>query len=238
MTDSTALVLSVENVTSGYGKKIIIKDISLWVESGEVVAIIGHNGSGKSTLLRTVFGFLPVLRGEIKIQGIPRGLAPWEMVAHGVAYVPQGNRVFRDLTVMENLEVGRSLESPGKHRDGGLDRVFNLFPILKTQLTRRARTLSGGEQQILALAKVFLLSPRLLLIDEPSLGLAQPLVKDTLARIRDAALTIGTSVLIVEQRVREVMRIADRVYVFRNGQVSFCGARGTLDEATLKEAYL
>jgi branched-chain amino acid transport system ATP-binding protein len=231
-------VLSVEGLTSGYGKKIIVKDVSLKVGGGEIVAIIGHNGSGKSTLLRAVFGFLPILHGAVSIQGIPRRLPPWEMLEHGVAYVPQGNRVFGDLTVKENLEVGRTTARLRGHRDEGLDRIFNSFPILESRQSQRARTLSGGEQQILALANVLLLSPRLLLIDEPSLGLAQSLVKDTLARIRDAAFTLGTSVLIVEQRVREVMQIADHVYVFRNGRVTFSGAVGTLDEVTLKEVYL
>jgi branched-chain amino acid transport system ATP-binding protein len=157
----------------------------------------------------------------------------------GIAYVPQGNRVFTDLTVYENLEMGGVTLPTKQALKAGIERAFTLFPHLKDHLQQRAGTLSGGEKQMLALANALVLFPRMLLLDEPSLGLAPPLVTDALHRIRQISRDDGVTVLIVEQKVREVLKIAARVYVLRNGRVSFTGPAAELqDDAKLREVYL
>jgi len=232
--------LRVENLVTGYGKKQILNGVSIVVTRGRIVALIGHNGAGKSTLLKAVFGMIPIWQGEVHLNGqVLAKPNPREMLHAGVAYVPQGNRVFTDLTVHENLEMGGiTLSSKQQLRDG-MERVFTLFPALKPRLKQRAGTLSGGEKQMLALGNALILSPKLLLLDEPSLGLAPPLVSEALARVQQISRDSRVTVLIVEQKVREVLKIAQRVYVLRTGRVSFTGAADALqDAAKLKEVYL
>ena len=161
------------------------------------------------------------------------------MLGLGVCYVPQGNRVFTDLNVRENLELGGITLPSNARLNDGIERVLTLFPGLKPRLRQRAGSLSGGEKQMLALANALILSPRLLLLDEPSLGLAPPLVADALGHIQKINRGSGVTVLIVEQKVREVLKIAQRVYVLRNGQVSFSGSTDELlDDVRLREVYL
>ena len=166
-------------------------------------------------------------------------MVPRELLQAGVEYVPQRNRVFMYWKIYENLEMG-GITLPSKERlREGMERVFGLFPALKDRLKQRAGTLSGGEKQMVALANALILSPRVLLLDEPSLGLAPPLVSEALGRIQQITRESGMAVLIVEQKVREVLKIAQRVYVLRNGRVSFSGAAEALkDEAKLREVYL
>jgi branched-chain amino acid transport system ATP-binding protein len=233
-------MLRVESLVTGYGNKRVVNGVSLDVKRGEIVALIGHNGAGKSTLLKSMFGLLPVWEGKIAFDG--NGLnspKPRELLRAGIAYVPQGNRVFTDLTVRENLEMG-GVTLPNKNQlKEGMERVFTLFPALIYRLRQRAGTLSGGEKQMLALANALILSPRLLLLDEPSLGLAPPLVTDALARLQQINRDSGVTLLIVEQKVLEVLKIAHRVYVLRNGLVSFSGAADALrDEKKLRSVYL
>lgn len=240
MPDETPGLLNVDAVVSGYGKKQVLNGVTLDVASGEIVALIGHNGAGKSTLLKAVFGLLPIWKGQVVLEGVvllsPK---PRELLRAGVAYVPQGNRVFTDLTVRENLEMGGITLSNGARLNEGIERVFTLFPSLKSRLRQYAGTLSGGEKQMLALANALVLSPRLLLLDEPSLGLAPPLVTEALGRIQQISTASGVAALIVEQKVREVLRIAQRVYVLRNGVVSFSGPAASLnDDTKLREVYL
>jgi branched-chain amino acid transport system ATP-binding protein len=237
-TDSS--LLNVIGLVTGYGKKQVVKGASLEVTRSEVVALIGHNGAGKSTLLKAIFGLLPTWSGEIFLDGDSiQSPNPQKLLRSGVAYVPQGNRVFTDLTVRENLEMG-GVTLPSKALiNEGIDRALSLFPPLKPRLRRRAGTLSGGEKQMLALSNALVLSPRVLLLDEPSLGLAPQLVSLALKRIHDISVGSGTAVLIVEQKVREVLKIANRVYVLRNGRVSFSGpAESLFDDAKLREVYL
>ena len=233
-------LLNVDNVVTGYGKKQVVNGVSLHVSPGEIVAIIGHNGAGKSTLLKAVFGLIPIYGGHVALDGLLlRSQTPRNLLRAGVSYVPQGNRVFTDLTVRENLEIGGVTLANKKLLSEGIDRVFTLFPALKPRLRQRAGTMSGGEKQMLALANALVLSPRLLLLDEPSLGLAPPLVTDSLARIQRISNDSGTACLIVEQKVREVLKIARRVYVMRTGLVSFSGFVEDLkDDARLRQVYL
>lgn len=232
--------LDVANLVTGYGKKQVIDGVSLSVGTGEIVALIGHNGAGKSTLLKAVFGLIPIWSGEVHFNGThwPRP-APRPLLRSGVAYVPQGNRVFTDLTVHENLEIGGVTLPNNQAVKDGIERVFTLFPMLKDKLKRRAGTLSGGEKQMLSLANALVLSPKMLLLDEPSLGLASPLVSAALKRIKEINQDFGVTVLIVEQKVREVLKIADRVVVLRTGRVSFDGPATELaDDRKLKDVFL
>lgn len=232
--------LAVANLVTGYGKKQVVNAVSLSVGAGEIVALIGHNGAGKSTLLKAVFGLIPIWSGEVHFNGtlwpIP---APRALLRAGVAYVPQGNRVFTDLTVRENLEVG-GVTLPNKQSvNDGIERVYTLFPTLRDRLKQRAGMLSGGEKQMLSLANALVLSPKMLLLDEPSLGLASPLVSQALKRIKEISRDSGVTVLIVEQKVREVLKIADRVVVLRTGRVSFDGPATELsDDRKLKDVFL
>jgi branched-chain amino acid transport system ATP-binding protein len=232
--------LRVERLVTGYGKKQIVNGVSFEVSAGEILALIGHNGAGKSTLLKAVFGMIPIWEGAVLLDGNTISKPqPREMLRCGVSYVPQGNRVFTDLTVRENLEMG-GITLPNRARlNEGIERALAQFPPLKPRLKQRAGSLSGGEKQMLALANSLILSPRMLLLDEPSLGLAPPLASAALARIHEISREAGTTVLIVEQKVREVLKIADRVCVLRTGRISFLGpAEDLKDDAKLREVYL
>jgi branched-chain amino acid transport system ATP-binding protein len=232
--------LRVSKLVAGYGKKQVVNGVTFGLQAGEIVALIGHNGAGKSTLLKAIFGLVPIWSGEVHFNGDhcykpnPRAL-----LKLGVAYVPQGNLVFTDLTVYENLEMG-GVTLPNKQAlRNGIDRVFTLFPILRDKLKQRAGTLSGGEKQMLAFSNALVPSPKLLLLDEPSLGLAPPLVSQALSRIQQISLDSGVTILIVEQKVREVLKIAHRAVVLRTGHVSFDGpAKELSDDAILSTVFL
>ena len=233
-------LLALENVSVNYGGIQAVRGVNLEVNTGEVVTLIGANGAGKSTLLKAVFGLIPIWHGQIFYDGAALASPkPRELLRSGIAYVPQGNRVFTDLTVQENLEMGGTTLPTKKAISEGMERVFALFPALKERLKQRAGTLSGGEKQMLALGNALILAPKLLLLDEPSLGLAPPMVSQAFGRIQQISRDSGMTVVIVEQKVREVLKIANRVYVLRTGQISFTGAADALnDEAKLREVYL
>ena len=229
-----------ETLVAGYGKKQVLNGVCLEAAAGEIVALIGHNGAGKSTLLKAVFGLIPIWHGHVCYEGtVIKSPTPSEQLRSGVAYVPQGNRVFNNLTVHENLQMGGTTLLTRQSVSEGMDRVFIFFPALKNRLKQRAGTLSGGEKQMLALSNALILTPKLLLLDEPSLGLAPPMVAQALGKIRQISKDTGMTVVIVEQKVREVLKIARRVYVLRTGQISFAGLAETLNEdAKLREVYL
>lgn len=233
-------LLDVTGLVTGYHNKEVLHGVDLTVKGREVIALIGHNGAGKSTLLKAVFGLLRVWSGSVRIDGVSvTSEQPRAMLDRGLVYVPQGNRVFRDLTVRENLKMaGVTLRTPHAEASA-VERVLELFPVLEERLHQRAASLSGGEKQMLALANGLMLSPRLLLLDEPSLGLAPSLVSSTLQRLRTLVDDIGVALLVVEQKVREVLAVSDRVLVLRNGSVSFSGSASTLrDEERLRSVYL
>jgi branched-chain amino acid transport system ATP-binding protein len=195
--------------------------------------MIGPNGAGKSTILKAIFGLIPVWGGNISFDhGKLSTFNQRELLRAGISYIPQGNRVFNDLSVLENLEVaGASLDSKKKLSEG-MQRVFTQFPNLQSRLRQRAGTLSGGEKQVLALANALVLFPRLLLLDEPSLGLDPQLASESFARIQRMSKDLGIAALVVEQKVREVLKIAQRVYVVQAGAISFSGSPTTLDFGT------
>ena len=233
-------MLEIRELETGYGKKQVVFGLSLDVREGEIVALIGPNGAGKSTVLKAVCGLVPVRKGEIRFNGtLTNGSTPAQNVACGITFAPQGNRVFADLTVMENLEIGAYplQRKEGKER---ITQVLNLFPVLKERLRQDAGRLSGGEQQMLALARALVPKPKLLLLDEPSLGLAPNLVATVFKRIADIRGEAGVAILIVEQKVRDVLEICDRVYSMKLGRVAFAGQPDELkaDKVKIRDLFL
>lgn len=232
-------MLSVENLNAFYGKKQVLFGIDMVLPERHIAAVIGPNGAGKSTVLRAVFGLGPQRDGTIRFNDVDVSRsAPPQNIAAGIAFVPQGARVFRDLTVLENLRMGGYTLAPeilAERRDESME----LFPILRERSAQKAGALSGGERQMLAFGMALILRPRLLLIDEPSIGLAPMLVAqifDTITRIRNE---FGTAVLIVEQQAQQILRIADQVFVIRAGRLI---SQGPVDhyrgEDTLRQVYL
>jgi len=214
-------LLEVKNIESGYGKISILHGISIKVEEKEVVTIIGPNGAGKTTFMRTLFGLLKPRRGKILFQDEEIGsLGPDEVVQKGIGYVLQENNVFPSLTVMENLKMGAYLL---RNFDDQLDDVFKRFPILEERQNQKAVTLSGGERQMLAIASSLMLSPKLLLLDEPCGGLAPQIVNTVCQKILEIN-EMGTAILwVVEQNPKQVMRHAKRSYVLESGTIKFEG---------------
>ena len=240
MADDSVDLLTVRDLVTGYGNKQVLRGVSFQIGAGEIVALIGHNGAGKSTLLRAIFRMLRIWSGQVLLNRIAvTAKGPRDLLRLGVALVPQGNRVLNDMTVRENLEIGGFTLDRQKDVQAGIARSQVLFPNLGVMFERRAGTLSGGEKQMLALAMGLMTCPRLLLLDEPSLGLAPAVVAETLAHVRCINRQNAVSVLIVEQKVREVLKIADRVIALRNGQVSFSGVASDLqDDTRLRGIYL
>ena len=194
-----------------------------------MVAVIGHNGAGKSTLLKAIFGLTPVWNGEVVYKGEEaKTWPPSKKVVNGIGYVPQGNRVFAELTVRENLEMGEYTLNGQPEIEKKMKEVFTFFPVLKEREDQLAGTLSGGEKQMLSLANILILSPRLLLLDEPSLGLSPSLVREAFEKLTEINRTLGTTMVIVEQKVREVLKIARRAYLLKMGRVAYTGASSEL----------
>ena len=231
-------MLEVRGLRSGYGAVEVLRGIDLDVRDGEIVALLGSNGAGKTTLNNTLSGLIPPFAGTMSFEGRPlAGVRYTEIVAAGLVHVPEGRRVFPNLSVQENLELGsyrRARASRGKN----LQRVFGVFPKLKTRTTQRAGTLSGGEQQMLAIGRGLMAEPRLLILDEPSLGLSPILVDELFALIKDLNAG-GLPILLVEQNVGQSLEIAHRAYVLENGAIVFQGTPAELlANADLKRAYL
>ena len=229
-------LLRLDGVEAGYGDLTAISGVSLEVREGEAVALIGSNGAGKTTTLRTISGLLPVRAGRIEFGGASLdGLRSADIVARGIAHVPEGRHLFPSLTVRDNLELG-ARAAPSR-RDG-LDVVFTLFPRLRERQRQLAGTLSGGEQQMCAIGRGLMARPRILLLDEPSLGLAPVMVKlifETLQRINDT----GTTIMLVEQNVPRALQLSHRGYVLENGRLVLDGTRASLLASPhVKQAYL
>jgi len=212
-------ILEVEGVDSGYGDVQVLDDLSLALEADEIVCLIGPNGAGKSTALKTVFGLLKPWQGSLRLDGGDvTGMDPEDLVRAGVGYVPQVENVFGALTIEENLRMG------GVARKGGLDEVigalYDRFPILDEKRSSKARTLSGGQRQVLAFARALVMEPDVLLIDEPSAGLAPNIVEDVFRNVTTVN-ELGTAILMVEQNAREGLAISDRGYVLDQGSVHY-----------------
>jgi branched-chain amino acid transport system ATP-binding protein len=234
-----ATLLELHDVTAGYGAFTALWGVSLRVEVGEAVAVIGPNGAGKTTLLRAISGMIPIRSGELLFQGAPVGGRPApEIVARGIAHVPEGRRIFPALTVADNLRMGAFLPAARRRYAESLARVFALFPVLAERRAQRAGSLSGGEQQMLAVGRALMSCPRLILLDEPSMGLAPVMVLrlfDLIQRVRAE----GYTILVVEQNVRQVLKIVDRAYLLEVGRIRTEGAAAALaQEDFVRQAYV
>lgn len=224
---ATQTALRLERIRAGYGKKEILRGVSLTVQAGEIIALIGANGAGKSTLLKVVAGLLQPWEGSVWLEGKDiTGLPVYQRVQYGLAYFMQGGEVFPSLTVKENLEMG-ALTLPKAERLEMMESVLGLFPVLKENWHCRAGLLSGGQRQALALGMVLLKRPKVLLLDEPSAGLAPKLAKDILNKVQELNKRLGITVLLVEQRVREALQVAHRAIALVDGTFA-----GETDEPT------
>jgi len=232
-------VLAIKNIDVLYGDVQVIWDLSFEVKQGEVLALIGANGAGKSTTLRTISGILRPTKGEILFENQPiHTIEPYRLIEMGIAHVPEARRLFVEMTVEENLDMGSLKGAARKDRAHTKEMIFNLFPRLRERQYQMAGTLSGGEQQMVAIARGLMAKPKLLMLDEPSLGLAPILVREifnVINRIRKE----GVTVLIVEQNVKQTLAAADRAYVLENGRVTLAGSGAELaDNPHVQAAYL
>ena len=230
-------LLYIKDLKVSYGGIEAIKGISLEVNKGEIVTLIGANGAGKSTTLRAISGLVPLKDGVITYDGqVISGQSPQKIVSEGIGMVPEGRRVFPNLTVLENLKIGAYLRKDDLTPD--IDHVYQLFPRLKERSWQLAGTLSGGEQQMLAVGRAMMMRPKLLMMDEPSLGLA-PLVIRDIFRIIETLHEENITILLVEQNANAALRIADSAYVLETGSITMHGTgRELLDDPKVKEAYL
>jgi len=232
-------MLEVKNIQVAYGKIVAVKDVSVTVNQGEIVTLIGSNGAGKSTTLRTISGLIKPKSGEIlfngkRIDGVPGH----EIVGMGICHSPEGRRIFPLMTVKENLELGAFLRNNKSEVAADMERVLDLFPRLKERIKQTAGTMSGGEQQMLAVSRALMGDPKLLLLDEPSMGLAPVLVElifDTIVKIRKQGITI----LLIEQNATAALEVADRAYVLESGKVKMSGSAKELSsDDKVTKAYL
>jgi branched-chain amino acid transport system ATP-binding protein len=231
--------LEIDRLAVGYDGMRALQDVSLRADAGTIVALVGANGAGKTSLLRAISGLVRAERGVIRFAGDDITRMPAHRIVRlGIAHVPEGRRVFASATVRDNLLLGAYVDRDAAHRQTRLDAAFAAFPILRERLEQRASTLSGGEQQMLAIARGTMSGPRLLMLDEPSLGIAPKLIPQIYAGIRAIAAT-GTTVLLVEQNVREALRAADTAYVLQTGRVVLSGgAKDLIGDPLVQEAFL
>ena len=232
-------MLEVINITTFYGKVAALRGVSLNVTKNEIVALLGANGAGKTTMLNTISGLLQLASGTLsflnkRIDGIP----PYQIVKLGISQVPEGGRPFPDMTVHENLEMGAYIHQTWKRKGESLARVYDIFPALKERAGQLARTLSGGERQMLSMGRCLMARPRLCMFDEPSYGLAPIIVKE-LFRFIQSLREEGIAILLVEQNIRHALEISDRGYVLENGSVVLEGeSKALLQNDHVKKAYL
>lgn len=234
-----AAMLNIDNINVFYGAIHAIKGISIEVDKGEIVTLIGANGAGKSTTLRTISGILKPKTGTISFEGnIINGQMPHKIVSCGISQVPEGRRIFANMTVMENLELGAYVRKNKKEIKEDLDTVFSHFPRLQERKKQQAGTLSGGEQQMLAMGRALMSRPKLLLLDEPSMGLAPILIKEIFSIIKKINKE-GTTILLVEQNANMALSIADRAYVLETGKITLSGnAKDLAASEDVRRAYL
>ena len=232
-------LLSIEKVETFYGNIRALKGIDMTVNQGEIVTLIGANGSGKSTLMMTIFGSPRARTGRVVFDGQDiTQMPPHEIAKLRIAQSPEGRRIFPRMTVLENLQMGASLDNQ-QHFDEDVKLMFDLFPRLKERVTQRGGTLSGGEQQMLAIARALMARPRLLLLDEPSLGLAPLIVKGIFDAIKELNKTKGLTVFLVEQNAFGALKLADRGYVMVNGNITMSGTgKELLADPEVRAAYL
>jgi len=232
-------VLKVSEIDVYYGDMQALRDVSIDVDKGEVVSVIGSNGAGKSTLLKAISGMLRPRRGTISLDGNEISKAPSSrIVEKGISHVPEGRQIFPSMTVLENLEMGAQFPRTKKMQGESLEQVFTYFPRLKERLSQKAGTLSGGEQQMLAMGRGLMSLPAIMMLDEPSLGLA-PVLVSTIFEIIEKINNQGTAILLIEQNVFHSLKISTRGYVLENGQIALSGAgQELLENPHIRKTYL
>ena len=233
-------MLKIKNLEAGYGRASVLRDVSVDVQAGGLTTVLGPNGAGKSTLLRCISGVVEVRQGSIEFEGERLDkLQAHEIVRLGVVHVPEGRQIFPELTVSEHLQLGAIAAGRPSSRPDVEAFIFNMFPRLKERVTQPAGTLSGGEQQMLAFGRALMAEPKLLLLDEPSMGLAPVLVEQMLEVVRQLIRERGLTVLLVEQNTRLAMNLANVVYVLENGAIAFSGTREEAKSSTIiQDLYL
>jgi len=228
-------MLKITNLKSGYNKMAVLKGLNFEVGENEIVAVIGPNGSGKSTLLKSIFNLCEIYNGSIKFDSSELvGLPTYKLISLGISYVPQGRQIFSNLTVRENLEVLSFAQKNIFVKQ--INEVYNFFPFLKNKENDLAQNLSGGQQQMLALARALIIKPKLLLLDEPSLGLSPKTAKDVFGKIQEIN-SNGVAVIIVEQNAKLAVEIAKRSYVLEDGQVVLTGGKEILKDDRIRNIY-
>lgn len=232
-------MLELRNVNTFYGNIQALRDVNIRINEGEIVTLIGANGAGKSTTLMTICGGTPPRSGEVLFRGHPiHTLRPNKIVALGISQVPEGRLIFPDLTVQENLDLGAFLRNDTDNIKKDLDYIFDLFPILAQRRAQTGGTLSGGEQQMLAMGRALMSSPKIILMDEPSMGLS-PLFVGEVFKIIEEIKKSGTTVLLVEQNAKKALEVADRAYVLETGKIVLSGnAKDLMNDEAVKKAYL
>ncbi len=239
MTQTSQPVLELRNVSTHYGPIQMLRSVDVEIRSGEIVCLLGGNASGKTTTLKTVLGMVVPTEGEVLLNGEKiSGLPITEIVAKGITMVPENRRLFKRMSVWENLEMGAYLRENGRDMEEDLERIFELFPRVKERLHQTAGTLSGGEQQMVAVARALMARPKVLLMDEPSMGLAPVLVQQSFDIIQEIN-RAGTTVFVVEQNANMALSIADRGYVLQTGRIVLADtAQNLLSNALMRQAYL
>jgi branched-chain amino acid transport system ATP-binding protein len=237
--DHAAVLLSVNNIQVAYGGIQAVKGVSLEVREGELVSLIGSNGAGKTTTMKAITGLLPLGGGQIELLGKNiAGLGPWDLVHQGLAMVPEGRGVFTRMTILENLQMGAYIRNDLTAIADDIARVFTTFPRLKERRDQLAGTMSGGEQQMLAMGRALMSRPKVLLLDEPSMGLS-PLMVDKIFEVVQAVAAQGVTILLVEQNASRALQMADRAYVMESGLMTLSGnAKDMLHDPKVRAAYL
>ena len=239
MTKPKENLLELKDATVQYGGVTALADAAISLDEGEIVALMGPNGAGKSTVLKALFGLAPLQRGAVLLHGKKLSPIPYEMVAHGISYVPQGRQVFKGLTVYEILELGGYALPNKKDLTRNIEATLDIFPDLRKKLHAKASMLSGGQQQMLAIARGLVSDPRALLLDEPSLGLSPKLVKEVFALIKEINQRRKIAVLIVEHSIKSVLGVANRAYVLARGRVALHKKDGeTVRDDELEKIFL
>lgn len=233
-------MLELRRVNAGYGNIQVLHKVDLTINSGEIITLIGANGAGKSTTLMAISGIVPVRSGKILFEGeTVHKLSPDKLVAKGICQVPEGRHIFPQLTVQENLDMGAFLRSDREGIKEDLDYVFSLFPILAERRNQDGGTLSGGEQQMLAMSRALMARPKLLLLDEPSMGLAPLVIKQIFEIVKKINKDHNTTIFLVEQNANQALHIADRGYVIENGKIAISdSAENLLQNQDIQKAYL
>lgn len=237
--DKASHLLEMVDISVHYGAVVGLDKVSIQVDKGDLVAVMGPNGAGKSTVLKAIMGLAPVVEGTVFLRGQTLDVATHEIVKQGISFVPQGRRVFTHLTIEENLNMGCLHVNDRNEQARRLESVLDLFPILRTKSRDYASAMSGGQQQMLAIGRGLMASPDVLLLDEPTLGLAPIIVKEVFEKVAEISRVLNTTILVVEHNIKGILDIADRAYVLNNGRIAHAGTPQTVQKTdVLTDVFL